>query len=259
MCASNSRLIALILFVFASTPLQAHDRVVAPNGGEVFVAASTVTVTWTIVVQHVTQNWDLWYSVSGANGPWIPIVIDLPTMGSIAAGTLHSYQWVVPNLPTTQARIRVRQDNAGFDYEDVSDADFSIVSSPLVASPSSISVSSGGVQSLSLDAGVSHASENYWLAGSLTGTTPGLTVGSVTIPLVPDAWFEWCLLYPNVGPLGNTMGSLDANGQATATITLPAGLDPGLSGLTVWHAFAAWTPGQLPSFASPAVSLTLVP
>jgi hypothetical protein len=53
--------------------------------------------------------------------------MDMPP-GDPSAGSKHSYSWTIPDAITDQARVRVRQDNSGVDYEDISDADFSIQS-----------------------------------------------------------------------------------------------------------------------------------
>ncbi|MHC4815220.1 MAG: kelch repeat-containing protein, partial [Planctomycetota bacterium] len=65
-----------------------------------------------------------------------------------------------------------------------------IASTPLTANTSTMSIATGGTQVLTLNAGSQHGSRLYWVFGSLTGTTPGVTlvsaIGSVNIPLVPD-------------------------------------------------------------------------
>ena len=110
----------------AAGPVAGHPRVLWPNGGEVLEAGSTVTITWRIDIQHSTLNWDLWYSATGPRGPWIVIEMDLPP-GSTAVGSVHEYEWAVPAVITDQGRIRVRQDNVGTNYLDISDGNFSIV------------------------------------------------------------------------------------------------------------------------------------
>ena len=47
--------------------------------------------------------------------------------GSGANGSVHTYDWTIPDAVTNQGRVRVRMDNAGVDYLDISNADFSIV------------------------------------------------------------------------------------------------------------------------------------
>ena len=107
----------------------AHVHLHEPNGGEEFEAGSVVTVRWEIQVSHNTENWDLWYSTTGDAGPWIPIAMNLPA-GDISEGAIHTFAWAVPNTLSTQCRVRVRQDNSGTDWEDISDANFSIVPAP---------------------------------------------------------------------------------------------------------------------------------
>lgn len=105
----------------------AHVALDQPNGGETLEVGSVYTITWHVLIQHDTQNWDLWYSTTGSGGPWIAIATDLPA-GDISAGSVHTYDWVVPDDVTDQARVRVRQDNGvAPDYEDISQSDFSIV------------------------------------------------------------------------------------------------------------------------------------
>ena len=129
MNASARLALSLGLLLAAAGPVAAHVRLISPNGGEILVVGSTVTITWTVQIRHNLQNWDLWYSATGPNGPWIPIVMDLPP-GSALPGSTHEYEWVVPAAMTDRGRIRVRMDNAGTNYEDISDGNFSIVACP---------------------------------------------------------------------------------------------------------------------------------
>lgn len=117
-------LLALVCIGFTN-PALGHVILDAPNGGEVLQSGSTFTITWHIQIAHSLQNWDLWYSTTGSGGPWITIAMNLPP-GDPSAGSVHTYDWTVPNAPSEQARVRVRMDNAGTDYEDISNADFTI-------------------------------------------------------------------------------------------------------------------------------------
>lgn len=103
-----------------ATPLAAHTDILLPNGGEVLVPGSMYTIEWTIVIAHNQNNWDLWYSTEGSGGPWIPIATDLPP-GSATVGSVHSYDWTVPDAPSDNVFVRVRMDNTGTDYFGVSD------------------------------------------------------------------------------------------------------------------------------------------
>lgn len=108
-----------------AAPSLAHINVLAPNGGEVFNAGDQVSIEWVIAVAHQTQDWDVWYSTTGALGPWIPIAMDLP-VGNSSQGSVHSYMWTAPSVTSTEVIVRVLQDNTGNDYEDVSDGEFTI-------------------------------------------------------------------------------------------------------------------------------------
>ena len=106
-------------------PAAGHVLLNEPNGGEFLEVGSVVTIEWQIEIVHNLLNWDLWYSTTGADGPWITIQMDLPP-GSPAVGSIHTYNWTVPDDPSGQVRVRVRMDNSATDYFDISDANLSI-------------------------------------------------------------------------------------------------------------------------------------
>ncbi|MCH7872313.1 MAG: hypothetical protein IID33_11495 [Planctomycetes bacterium] len=120
----TSALVAGILLA-AVGPAYGHVRLIVPNGGERLDVGSVFTIEWTILIQHNQLNWDLWYSTTGPTGPWTPIVMNLPP-GSFNVGSVHTYDWVIPNTTSGRVRVRVRMDNSGTDYEDISDANFRI-------------------------------------------------------------------------------------------------------------------------------------
>ncbi len=115
----------LVLFI-PSSPLQAHVGLDSPNGDEALTVGSEFTIQWHVAIQHNTLDWDLWYSIDSNDGPWQEIALDLPA-GNISEGAVHSFDWTVPDVVSSDAWVRVRQDNAGDDYFDVSDASFSII------------------------------------------------------------------------------------------------------------------------------------
>ncbi len=118
-----------VLFTLTDST-EGHVILEDPNGGEVLEAGSQFTIRWRIQISHNLQNWDLWYSRTGAGGPWINIAQNLPP-GSNAVGSIHTYDWTVPDDPSTQVRVRVRMDNSGTDYEDLSNQHFTIESAAL--------------------------------------------------------------------------------------------------------------------------------
>jgi hypothetical protein len=89
---------------------------------------SVTQIVWHDVVTHGSADYDLWYSITGPDGPWIVIDSNLPPSGSVNT----SYDWVIPDTSSNQVRLRVQQDNSGVDYVDISDSDLAIVNSSTV-------------------------------------------------------------------------------------------------------------------------------
>ena len=100
-------------------------RLIAPNGGERLDVGSIFTIKWTIVTRRNQDDWDLWYSTTGRSGPWISIVQNLPA-GDPSVGSVHTYDWVIPNAVSDRVRVRVRMCRYGTDYYDLSDGNFRI-------------------------------------------------------------------------------------------------------------------------------------
>ena len=114
----------------------------------------------------------------------------------------------------------------------------------LRASPPEIELAAGGRQHLRLDAGAAHAGRTFWLLGSHTGTSPGVPVHGVVLPLAWDGYLEQTFLTPNAPPLTGHVGLLDGEGRAEAQLVVPPGTSPSLTGLRLWHAylvFDGWT------------------
>ena len=106
-------------------PATGHVIVDEPNGGEFLEVGSVFRIEWHIQIAHTLLNWDLWYSTTGAAGPWTTIEMDLPP-GSPAVGSIHTFDWTVPDDPSDQVRVRVRMDNAATDYLDISNGNLTI-------------------------------------------------------------------------------------------------------------------------------------
>jgi hypothetical protein len=75
----------------------------------------------------------------------MPIAMDLPP-GDISANSIHTFEWTIPESLSNQCVVRVRQDNSGTDYEDVSDANFSIAGT-LSVSADSFAINTGRLDS----------------------------------------------------------------------------------------------------------------
>jgi hypothetical protein len=85
------------------------------NGYVTSVGTSTKNITWNIV--GTSKYFDIDYSQDGGNA-WTRVVSNLPNTNGV-------YAWQVPNTPTTQGRVRVR-DAGNNVIVDSSDANFTI-------------------------------------------------------------------------------------------------------------------------------------
>jgi len=118
---------------------------------------------------------------------------------------------------------------------------------------SALCLQAGGSQDLLLEAGAGFAQLPYVIAGSANGTA-GIAIGQSVVPLTLDKYTLFSL-NPNPAFFQNTIGLLDAEGRAKATLVAPPGLNPGLAGLTFHHAAVVFdlflTTPQLISAAVP--------
>jgi hypothetical protein len=125
-----------------------------------------------------------------------------------------------------------------------------------------ISIASGGLQVLSLNAGPEYGFRFYFMVGSLTPVGQGLpiVIDGVTVPLVFDAYTLLLLTNPGLQASLNFVGSLSGSGQAQALVAIPPGLSPVLAGLTFHHAYVLVDiVDKVIDFASNAETLTLMP
>ncbi len=81
----------------------------------------------------------------------------------------------------------------------------------------------------------------YTAAFSLTGVRPGIPIGSRTVPLVPDTLTALCLAGGIPGVIQNTVGVLDANGEANVTFDTNA-FGPALAGIRAWGGAVVFDP-----------------
>ena len=125
---------------------------------------------------------------------------------------------------------------------------------------SSLSIATGGVATLELDAVVSAVGDTYFALGSVSGAFPGLDLGGIALPLNPDAYMSLTTLTPNV-VLTGSVGTFAPDGSATATFNLPIGVSPSLTGLRIHHAFMTFdsTAGFALGATSNAVGIDLAP
>ena len=127
---------------------------------------------------------------------------------------------------------------------------------------SSMSLSTGGTQNFTLNAGLFHAGDLYFVVGSLSGTTPGIPFpGAGVLPLNFDAYTNYTVQNPNGPLLVNTFSTIGPLGLANAALVLPTGLPVSLVGMTVNHAYVLIqvSPFFAVTDVSNATSLSLLP
>src|SRR5690606_31878465 len=127
-----------------------------------------------------------------------------------------------------------------------------------------ISVSQGGAVPLSIECGRKSGADGYYLLVSASGATPGLDVttaeGTVHLPLQVDSLTIQALALGNHPIFQGFQGTTDADGQALATFSVPAGLaTPPLIGLELTFAAVLTDPPGCISYATRAVTVTFVP
>ena len=181
-------------------------------------------------------------------GSLLPSLDIADAVGAYGFGGLSVFNWTIDDGPFNPF---------GVVFQELT---IEAITPPLAADVSELSLSAGGTQTFSLAAGPSRASWVYWMFGSVTGTAPGIPFpGGVLLPLNFDPYFNLTLTKPFLGIFGAFIGTLDGDGKATASLTIPPGADPGLVGVTLFHAYLA-APGIGGSdYASNAVSALLVP
>jgi len=129
----------------------------------------------------------------------------------------------------------------------------------LTVAPCEVSVSAGGTQALSLSPGAAHDFQLYFLLGSASGTSPGIPVDGVVLPLnIPDPYFSFTLNSPNTTLLSQSFGVLLGGGAATASFNIPAGVAPAsLVGVTLNHAYLVFDSSAAVVLASNPAPVTL--
>jgi hypothetical protein len=107
-----------------------------------------------------------------------------------------------------------------------------------------------------MDFGPPAAGALYVLLGSLSGTVPGTPLGFQTLPLNWDMLSLFTLIHPGPPLLPGSLGTLDANGRATAHLAASASTLSSFAGLHLDWAAVALT---LPETISGAVGLDITP
>ncbi len=194
------------------------------------------------------------YTVAGSSGKVSGGTLDHPVMVT----SLNQLGSVVLDVDGDRIDVRFLRTNGT-----IGDS-FTLISHAiegLTADVTTMSVTQGGAQKFTLDAGPAHAGETYAVLGSITGTAPGVAFPSgVTLPLTLDFYTSVTFLYANSPVFPGSFSTLDAQGRATAAVNLPSSIiHPSAVGLTIFHAFVTVDAAGVHRFASNAFPLTFLP
>ena len=128
----------------------------------------------------------------------------------------------------------------------------------LTADVNEISRRERGTQTLQLDAGPTHAGQEFLMLGSLSGTEPGFHQGEWTIPINPDFYTLLLMFEPRQAPISPVHGYLDGSGKATVTFEITRRWNAAtLVGHTFNHAFVLLDRHGRILFVSNAEPLTI--
>lgn len=125
--------------------------------------------------------------------------------------------------------------------------------------PEQLSIVTGGMQRLKLNACTDLAGSTYVMLGTTSGTLPGFELLGHHVPLNPSG--AWWGLTSSLGAGSHIffqVGVLGGGARASVAVFLPPGLlSAAFTGVTVHHAYGVLAGGQL-SFVSNAAPLQLV-
>jgi hypothetical protein len=119
-----------------------------------------------------------------------------------------------------------------------------------------VQAAAGSPTDFRLDGGAASGGRMYVLAATASGTTPGILIPPIVVPLNLDPVFDLSLQLANSSVFVNTAGFLDAAGLARARFAPPPGVLAPVLGLDFHFAFVLLAPID---FASNPVRLTVVP
>ena len=243
--------------LFMGSPFQFFDLGIDDQAGCVFTVPGT----------SVDQLTRLVYRLDFLPGDervrmWVDPMVDHPV-------TAPDLDVTVPDFRFNEIRIGSGDGGTvgsmgGYEFDDIRIECQDCLPPPVqnfTGNPAQISVVNGGSQALALDATVANAGLPYVIVGSASGTTPGLLLDGLNLPVNVDLYTFVTLDNANTAVFQNTVGVLDAAGQAAAAIAVPPGSDPALIGLQLNHAYAVLqlTPTLLQVvFTSDPVSLDFI-
>ena len=237
------------------------------DGGPTILTSPTIDLS-SGDAQIASYNW--YYSRDGDDNYKIDVSNDNGTTWTnvySSSSSLTGWAEIVFTVgdyvtPTSQVKVRFSaQDQPNNDIVEAGLDDFRVqrlnFNPELWADAYDLSVANGCAVDFQLDAGATYAGRNYLMLASLEGSSPGMNINGVHIPLNWDWVSDY--IYNNLSKpvFQDFWSTLDAQGQAVADFDLASA--PGLApyvGQTLTFAFAVTGPVD---FASNAISVEVLP
>ena len=221
--------------------LRPQARLVAGPGKE---------VAWPLLLASGTQ---LLVAQRSAGGSWIPRIADL----GWSSPQLHSIPGGWPSLSGNVAPLAVEGNGDLWLSGSSVIARVIGAANSLTLTPSSLSATTGGTLSLQLDLGLAAANAPFrLLAGAPGGTSaiPGISAIAAFLPTQATQ-----LSVQGIGLFSNGRGILDSAGQASITLSLPAGVLAQSHWLNRDYSLCALALGNQQAFVSSAALFRLNP
>jgi len=196
------------------------------NGTQVYVNAYTG--------DHIDTEWalhDIDISALADNNPAVQLSYTLTTNGSTEMGG-----WNVDDL------------HVGIPFDGIM--------AELYHSEVYVHASTGGAVQFFINGTPAQAGRTYLLAFSGSGTSPGTWVNGINVPLNRDQFTNYGIAHVNNAVFTDFRGTLDGNGDATATFNAPVITIPGLIGKKLNFAWVTMSPID---YASNPVDLLIAP
>lgn len=102
-------LLSKIIFFLLFYSINGHVVLHYPQGSEVFISGEEIIIEWEVLADHGPASFELLYSDNGGIS-WEIIVNGISEI-------ITTYNWIVPNMETLNARIKVIQVNSDMNYE----------------------------------------------------------------------------------------------------------------------------------------------
>jgi len=226
-------LVASTLVAFSlARPAEAHPQVISPNGGETWTGGTTQTVAWKLLINHGAGIMYVDFTRDGGI-TWVAI----EEFNFDGSTSLLSVQWLAPNLSSTLCSIRVNYDWLSDSLADQSDGLFTISPSP-TTSIAHLGGVHGGLLNFTFSFPSEPGASVFTFIALTSPSTPLNLPGGVQLNLTPDALTLVLLTNPAV-----SIATLDGQGVGETT-PFPLPDNPGLRGINVWAAGAAFQIGS---------------